>query len=643
MAVSQIDEIRIQNFKFFPELKEPIKVNGNHLLLYGENGSGKSSIYWALYTLLECSNKKEVDQITKYFDSSHEEKLININCAEDIESFIEVKLKDRSIFKVSYLDTSIKDNTEAQESNFSSDFITYKSILSLYNFSHSDNIDLLGFFEYAIFPYIKITPMAYGTKTTDSLNEVWKWIENGLQKNIRDPRTGKLKYPKSGTQSYINYQGLNKDFYSRIEELLTHINTKGNEILQDELKYNFTFNLSAHFTDYSTGSNPDFFKVEKNIFYKPEYRIMLTIPEYEGKSNVVNRPHSFLNEAKLSALGLAIRLAVLEKSLSPTSKLNLLILDDLLISLDMSNRDKIIDLILNKYVNKYQIICMTHDKVLFNFIEYKIKQRGRTDDWVYYEMYSGESTTEKFPVLIASEAGNINKAKKYFKCGDYTVAALYLRKEWEKIIKDRLPKEYITKLREDNKFVSLHDLWNTLIDHSKALGNEISNDIKDRFDQSKLLVLNPQVHYNLSIPLYKSELNDAFKLIDDYKSQYPLKELTLVLPKSKYIFKHPALDYSFDFELKENFYSENINGNISYIYPMCKIVFWQFNKVKFWNFQTNSPVSKEIIEVQLDKVRETMEIRFFAPLGITNELFIDNTSEEKFSLKELLSGYTIQL
>ena len=62
MAQQKIDKIAVQNFKFFAKEKV-ISVLGKHLLLYGENGSGKSSIYWALYTLLEAANKEDEKEI----------------------------------------------------------------------------------------------------------------------------------------------------------------------------------------------------------------------------------------------------------------------------------------------------------------------------------------------------------------------------------------------------------------------------------------------------------------------------------------------------------------------------------------------------------------------------------------------------
>ncbi len=64
--MGRIETLHIHNFKFFDEQK-PIKLGGKHLLLFGENGSGKSSVYWSLYTLFESSVKYDVDEIKKYF------------------------------------------------------------------------------------------------------------------------------------------------------------------------------------------------------------------------------------------------------------------------------------------------------------------------------------------------------------------------------------------------------------------------------------------------------------------------------------------------------------------------------------------------------------------------------------------------
>ena len=69
----------------------------------------------------------------------------------------------------------------------------------------------------------------------------------------------------------------------------------------------------------------------------------------------LNSHHDFLNEAKLSAIAVSIYFASL--LVSPSSDLNILALDDVLIGLDMSNRLPVID-ILEKYFGDYQIFFL---------------------------------------------------------------------------------------------------------------------------------------------------------------------------------------------------------------------------------------------------------------------------------------------
>lgn len=53
----RIKKIEIQNFRAFYGNFE-IDLGGKNLLLYGENGSGKSSLFYALKLFLESANAK---------------------------------------------------------------------------------------------------------------------------------------------------------------------------------------------------------------------------------------------------------------------------------------------------------------------------------------------------------------------------------------------------------------------------------------------------------------------------------------------------------------------------------------------------------------------------------------------------------
>ena len=53
-----ITKIAIDNFKAFPSVIQPIEIKLlNHLLVYGENGSGKSSVYKAVRDFFRSSSK----------------------------------------------------------------------------------------------------------------------------------------------------------------------------------------------------------------------------------------------------------------------------------------------------------------------------------------------------------------------------------------------------------------------------------------------------------------------------------------------------------------------------------------------------------------------------------------------------------
>ncbi|WP_431198740.1 AAA family ATPase [Mucilaginibacter sp. P25] len=74
--MQKIRKLILQNFKFFLGNHE-LDFERKNVLLYGENGSGKSSIYWALYTFLQSVFKTDNLEIRKYFDPKHNENLIN--------------------------------------------------------------------------------------------------------------------------------------------------------------------------------------------------------------------------------------------------------------------------------------------------------------------------------------------------------------------------------------------------------------------------------------------------------------------------------------------------------------------------------------------------------------------------------------
>lgn len=623
--MSKISQITLSNFKFFGK-EEVINIGNNHLLLYGENGSGKSSLFWGIYTLLEASFKQSVET-DKYFQpfGTNEESLVNIYATKQIcpvtnkehcDSYIKIKSDNNTEYVLSLLDSTICGNANAQESRKATDFINYQSIFKFQDFKNSEAPELYEVFNYSVLPYITFPSFPIKGKTLTNAGLMWEEYKNGPGTTKNHKNELILVYKNS--PEYKNFLALEKHFNENFTKLIEFINAHASDYVK-KLGYNIKFELKY--------TPPTHIKKDKNYEWTA-FRIDLIITSYNGQIVQIKKPQSFLNEAKMSAIAVAIRLAIIDQRIGVAvpDALKVLVLDDLMISLDMGNRDKLMDLLLDDFANRYQILFFTHDRMLFDFVDYKIKQYKQDTKWLRKEMYVGEDDIKKqeYPIIIDGECDSYAKAQKYYNAKDYVASALYIRKTLEDFIVNLLPEEYCK--HADGKFVKLNTLWNRLLKCTDA----IPENIKRRFSQSKLLVLNPSVHYQkLSFPLYKNELSNAIDLIKDLRALAISVKMLLIDTESTLIFKHPSQNYTFEFSLKENM----IRGKQEN--PKCIIKTWQYNDIEFYDFKNgnhgNSPQHKE---PRFDKMIENLS--HIPELGITKEIFIKNTTIGKGTLEEAL-------
>lgn len=119
-----------------------------------------------------------------------------------------------------------------------------------------------------------------------------------------------------------------------------------------------------------------------------QHDFQFTIPvvefgiQMDGKTVV--RPQTFLNEAKMTQLALSVRFAASIVNLHD-SDLKLLVLDDLLVSLDMSNRMKVVSILLNDpALANYQKIILTHDLGFFQ--EFKRIIGANHQMWLFQKL-----------------------------------------------------------------------------------------------------------------------------------------------------------------------------------------------------------------------------------------------------------------
>lgn len=532
----KINKITIENFKFFLKPFE-LKPEGKHVLMYGENGSGKSSIYWAAYTLFQ-SCLKEPEDARKYFNSSHPDCLCNLyNTDPNRRSGIEIEFKDEHDVKRSYTDGSWAINTRVDDfmrlSTFASDFMNYKFLAAIFDFKNSMRVDLFKIFEDEIFPFLSLNGQVHNIENGESLGKSgvedwWRYIKQCYDTPGILTRRSEKGVAFTHDIKYNSYQILIKDFNDRLQILLTDIADDANRKLEEaKMPVKINLHLERAIFDKKIEGKA---KTYDGGFYPP--KIILTAQLLDSHGNPVankdiNHPRSFFNEAKLTKMALAIRLAIFDRKYQGSECAKVIFVDDLLISLDMSNRLLVVQQLLD-YVDRYQIFIFTHDRSFYDLICDSISQRNMAKQWCYYEMYAvdEEVTDDKVPEAILNVKENyLQQAKTFFTKYEYHAAANSLRKECEKQLQRLYPIQMVLDKKDDGT-VSLQTL-NCLI--------QKLNDFYRRFaldhvptpliDQYRKRILNPLSHNDNKAKIFRSELKMALEEISEFEK---IKKLTIV-------------------------------------------------------------------------------------------------------------------
>lgn len=659
--MANIDKIILTNFKAFYG-DEIIEVNGKNLLIYGENGSGKSSIYWALYTLMQSSTKNE-EQIYKYFSPDRDENLVNINyvepqveidpsdgvrlfpLAEILESSVEVILTAGTSFKISYKGIETTDLELLKNLNRFSDFISHRLLINFYNFRNSKEINLWEVFVRDMFPFLKTNRGNSDKTLSDELNEI-----DNTQPFI-NLRTDEFQLTSS-QRIQNTYNTRISEFNNDVRYWINDINTEVNQFydthfknleekeIKISLKYDEPLKFDKDFYQYYKGKKRNYKYVG---FNSPHISLKIEIEKDDGTYTPILKPQSYFNEAKLTSIGLAVRFTLLLEFIRPDFDGKFLALDDLLVSLDMSNRGKVLDIILNEFAPKYKIYLFTHEMEFFNYCKFKISQKNQRSEWKVQEIYSDND--KKKPVIIDSEFDYFEKARTYFNAKDYVAASVYLRKDIEHFIKIRIPDVF--KKNTDNEFHTLDHYWNLFVERYQALGINIDTKYHHWFKQSKLVILNPSAHANISQQIYKVELENAFKFREEIEMLCPINEQILVIPeKTRFVFKHPSQNYIFEFYFKTDFLCARHQSNFESILPKAIIQYFSFNDIEFWNFRT----SRRMEDIDIERHIKNKDVDFNvmlknlkreSTLAITDDMFFKNTfiKSSELSLNEILEKF----
>ncbi|MDM3857715.1 MAG: AAA family ATPase [Aphanizomenon gracile PMC649.10] len=485
----RIKEIKIKNFRGFNKV-HPINLHdvGKNAIIYGENGSGKSSLFLALKYFLSAGRKQL---------SIRDEPNYNLFADQADDIYIKLTLNNGNP-PYEWTEANIPQSPEILAGYKYSGFLEYRDILATHYLKPNET--QVNLFELLVFTLLAdIENPATSPRIT--FQEHWKNLQEGIPTDNR--------YKTKINELESNIQKFNEGLNDILEQLQSELKSIFEDFKYD--KVTLKFDPVQLVYDQST----------KSI---KEQKITLNIKF--ANQNLEGKHTDYLNEAKLSAIGISIYLAALKLNPVQEGDLAILVLDDVLIGLDMSNRLPIIDIIDEHFIDKYQIFIMTYDLEWFETLCDHFVEPNKSM-WKAFEFYCADDAELELPIFAERGKGRdeyIKRAEEYYAANDYKAAAVYTRSAYEAILKffcakHNVPVPYVSKPK-DLKADKLWDAVKSYIaTHKKVIDKKTGN--KEDYLDSKTIshvekanrrILNPLSH-SRAVPTYRREVQYAIAVV----------------------------------------------------------------------------------------------------------------------------------
>lgn len=511
--MATITKIEIDGFKAFPNNFSIDLPDGKNLLIYGENGSGKSSLYYALHVLMQSVFKD--DKGAKYFKPGdtngdkfipNNEQLININRFDEAKANtytpnIRITFDDGKVWRLD--NGGLQSENGGNESdirmlNKDSAFINHSYISRFHAARNSEEINLWNVF------YKDILPFHLPAGTSEFLADLYD--------NIKREYNGGVDTKNKAFQDQIT------KFNDLLNKYIDRINIRINSIYNDNFKNEGDKDLNIKLIYYSK-DHPDnvlkeqyYLLCEKNtnganMFYPPKISI-----EIKEAGVLIYKPQSYFNEAKLTAIALAVRFAAM--STTAITSGSFLALDDMLISLDMSNRMKVIKYLLDVVALKYKLYVFTHDRLFYHTLKRIIETQYKSSEWLFGGIYVDDFIIPNEPNYVPDDKTKIERIEDAYKCHDYFLCGTLLRQECERCLKELLPDSYRVKEDPRTRTSSSKNLDEQIasLEEFCRLENIDYTPFKD-LKSYKDLFLNSTAHNDITSPFYKNEIKICLKAV----------------------------------------------------------------------------------------------------------------------------------
>lgn len=562
----RIESLKIENFKFFKE-EFIFSPQGKNVLLYGENGSGKSSIYWSLFTIIQSVLKQPtLDDARKYFDANNSQHLRNRYSTPVEDSRLLMIFKDfdsnatrdceDSFANANATSSALKDFM--QKAFMASDFINYKFLSSLFEKRNSVDNEVFEIFNREIFPILSVmggfTDLDGVFRNSVSFKEWWDYILSlpaTLERNEKNKSTFKQKNAR-----YIAFQEMIGKFNHAVKTLLQEIEIKTNNTLHDVYDFEIDVVLDYKPCQFNLRTSPRHYDGEVHI---PQIilKAQLTSPNIPNNNREILHPRSFFNEAKLTCMGIALRLAISDTKTNWVDSIKMLVLDDILISLDMGNRIKIIEEIL-KHSDRFQTFIFTHDRAFFHLVLNEIKKSIKISSWKALNLYEDPLSNKPYPQPLLKEYNLIDpfeEAKRHYSHCDFAACLNSLRRYCERKLIEILPSHLSLEIGStgETKYKMLGALitsFSGAFCQRFGLVNPCPN-----LELYKDRLLNPFSHDNISSPIYRNEVKALMQELDILNGiqKYTIDDVKRFNSR-EYKLAHPSLSGTIiEFNMLENF------------------------------------------------------------------------------------------
>lgn len=519
----KITNISLQNFRAFDEPFELDLDGGKNLLLHGENGSGKSSIYLAIKRFFE----ERGDDIAKHRNHfSPDTRIPHVRVHIKGKDATGTVCDEEFHWDVSGghpLPVPEDPNTSPISPELRSllvdgarraGFLDYRMMLRTHLLSNPLSRSNCG---------PKIHDIIYGTESTGLEAQLFDLVSLVILAGVRVTIAGGgettigmlMRRAWENRPSTRNKHDLTKAnghanaFCEAFNAKLPELETK----LKEFLNYFENHQLSVRL-------QPVALAWDKQTL---ELMGAELIPQITFRGKAVAKHHLFLNEARLSALAICLFLTgvlLSDNDYTNPAYPRFLVLDDALIGLELQNRLPVLRILTSNGFKNYQIFLFTHDRVWFDLARGHLREK---DGWLHKELLADETTGKLIPRGKPSRS-DLERARTHLGNGDLMAAAVYARAalEWKlrNVCEDR---GIEIKFKKDNKEVSADDLWKGVVTRQRkreklrntnqAVLDFVPPQLEQDVEAMRSTVLNQLSHAGAP-GLMRDDVLDALKTIE---------------------------------------------------------------------------------------------------------------------------------